>query len=305
MRNSELKASVMEIERFAIHDGPGIRTLVFLQGCPLHCLWCANPESQMIGRHLLYDKRKCVGCGACVKSCSHQAISWVQDHPVFLREACAHCGKCMEACIQEAIRFSGKLMSVGEILEVVMRDKDYYRNSGGGITISGGEPFVQFEAFMALLEGSGEMGLHTAVETCGHVPLDRVQKAEPLLDAFLFDLKHISSVKFREYTGGDLAVILRNLEYVASTAPQKITIRVPVIPGFNADEDTLNGILERAAGLGVKTVHLLPYHTMGMVKYEQLDKPYLLPCTTGMRKEELDGYRKVGEEIGVNVQIGG
>lgn len=305
MWNSELKASVMEIERFAIHDGPGIRTLVFLQGCPLHCIWCANPESQTIGRHLLYDKRKCVGCGACAKNCSHQAISCVQDHPVFHREACAHCGKCMDACLQEAIRFSGKLMSVGEILEVVMRDKDYYRNSGGGITISGGEPFVQYEALMVLLEGSREMGLHTAVETCGHVPFDRVQKAEPLLDAFLFDLKHISPEKFREYTGGDLAVILQNLEYVASAAPQKITIRVPVIPGFNADEDTLNGILEKAARLGVKTVHLLPYHTMGMVKYEQLDKPYLLPCTTSMRKEELDDYRKVGEEIGVNVQIGG
>lgn len=305
MCNLQTKASVMEIERFAIHDGPGIRTLVFLQGCPLHCLWCANPESQMIGRQLMYDRRKCASCGVCFQGCPVKDIVWEEDQPVFLRKDCIRGGKCMESCLYDAIRFSGREMSVEEILQVVMRDKEYYDNSGGGITISGGEPFVQFEALMALLAESKKRGLRTAIESCGHVPLERIKRAEPLIDTFLLDLKHLSPEKFREYTGGDIDMILRNLEYIAHTAPQKITIRVPVIPDFNADEDTLKGIIKKAAGLGIRAVHLLPYHVLGMGKYEQLGRPYLLPCKTGMQKSELEGYIKYGEAKNVSVQIGG
>ncbi|MBU3113323.1 glycyl-radical enzyme activating protein [Clostridium lacusfryxellense] len=302
---AELRAWVMEIERFAIHDGPGIRTLVFLQGCPLHCLWCANPESQAIGEHLMYYKNKCVKCGDCGSVCKNSAITFENDSPKFHRDKCTHCRQCEKSCLQHAIQFSGKTMNANEIMEVVLRDKDYYENSGGGITISGGEPFVQFDIFLELLKKSKAQGLHTAVETCGQTSIDKIKEAEPFLDLFLFDFKHIDEDKFHKYTGGDIKLILQNLKYIASVNAEKIILRIPVIPGFNNDNDTLYKMFEKACEYGIKNVHLLPYHTLGIEKYEQLGRDYKLTHMTSMKKDELKEYKIMGEKLNLNVQIGG
>jgi pyruvate formate lyase activating enzyme len=302
---TELMASVMEIERFAIHDGPGIRTLVFLQGCPLQCLWCANPESQTIGEHLMYYKNKCVGCGLCAKVCENSAITFRDGRPQFHREKCIHCRRCENNCPQAAIRFSGKRMSIDEIMEIVLRDKDYYDNSGGGITISGGEPFVQFDAFLELLKRGKVQGLHTAVETCGQTSIEKIKEAEPLLDLFLFDLKHVDEDKFNKCTGGDLKQILKNLGWIARVNSEKIILRVPVIPGFNNDYYTLCKILEKARDYEIKNVHLLPYHTLGLAKYEQLGLDYKLGQMNSITKDELVEYEIIGGKLGLSVKIGG
>lgn len=301
----EQKVSVMELERFAIHDGPGIRTLVFLQGCPLRCRWCANPESQVPGIHLMYDRNRCAGCGQCAGDCPVSAITFENDSPRFDREACIRCRQCAKNCRQNAIRFSGRSMTVDEIVEEVLKDKDYYDNSGGGITCSGGEPFAQFTVLLQLLKRCREHGLHTAVETCGQTSLEKIKEAEPLVDLFLYDLKHVEPEKFKEYTGGDIRQILQNLEYLAGVKGDKVILRVPVIPGFNHESGILCGIFSKACEYGIKTVHLLPYHTLGIGKYEQLGRNYTLPWKTLMAKEELNQYKAMGEEAGLIVKIGG
>lgn len=298
-------AEVMELERFAIHDGPGIRTVVFLQGCPLRCAWCANPESQITGRHLMYDQKRCVGCGCCAAVCPVSAITLDGKRPQFHRADCTGCGECGRKCLQNAIRYSGKTMTVDEIMAVIMRDRDYYDSSGGGVTFSGGDPFVQFPVFLEMLRRCREYGLHTAVETCGQTSLEKIERVIPLVDLFLFDFKHVEPDKFAEYTGGDIRQIIGNLECLSRTARDRVILRVPVIPGFNDDLETLCRIFDRTRGYGIKTVHLLPYHTLGLSKYEQLGREYTLSCRSLMKKEELSQYQAIGEAKGLTVQIGG
>lgn len=301
----EVTASVMDLERFAIHDGPGIRTVVFLQGCPLHCIWCANPESQVIGAQLMYGESRCVGCGVCAGNCPASAIAFREGRPQFCRERCIHCRCCEKGCLQGAIGFSGKSMTVEEIMEEVLRDQDYYENSGGGVTFSGGDPFVQFPALSELLKRCREQGLHTAVETCGQTSFSNIRQAEPMVDLFLFDLKHVDAEKLKAYTGGELHLIMKNLEYLAGVGGKKVILRVPVIPGFNHDAETMYGIVQVACRYGIETMHLLPYHTLGIDKYKRLGREYQLPRRTLLKKDELNQYRAIGEESGLTVQIGG
>ena len=230
---SENRLSIMEIERFAVHDGPGIRTVVFLQGCPLHCPWCSNPESQKRKPHLLHVKNKCIGCGRCEAICPRGNIA-IQDHfPVFNRQACVACKACERICPQNAIKFVGESITSSEIMEILLRDRDYYLNSGGGVTFSGGEAFTQFEGLMDLLIQCKNEKLHTSVETCGQVNLDKIKQALPLIDLFLFDIKHTDKDLLQKETGANLDTILTNLRYISSKSANKVTIRVPVIPGFN------------------------------------------------------------------------
>jgi pyruvate formate lyase activating enzyme len=297
--------NIMEVERFAIHDGPGIRSVVFMQGCPLSCEWCSNPESQCIKTQLMYYMNKCVGCGKCIAVCPTDCISFSNGFPSFDRNRCSLCKKCEDACPQHAIKFVGEKVSTSDIIKVLLRDKNYYLNSGGGVTFSGGEPFVQYKALMQLLTLCKDNGLHTAVETTGMVPLDEIKKALPLIDLFLFDLKHLNKRKLKEKTGAEIDIVLKSLEFIAASNPEKIIIRVPVIPNFNFDKESLFPIFSLAMSLHLPTIHLLPYHTLGRDKYEQLGLPCLYPSKDMLSKKDLEPFKMIGEQMGLSVLIGG
>lgn len=298
-------ARVMDIERFALHDGPGIRTVVFLQGCPLFCPWCANPESQIIKKQLMHMESKCTKCKACLSNCPKDAISFIDDRMVFNRDSCGECEICAGVCPNNAIHFSGKVKSTDEIVDEVMKDKEYYEDSNGGMTISGGEPFVQYEDFLQLLKEGKKRELNIAVETTGNVDINKIIEAEPYIDLFLFDIKHVENEKLKEVTGGDLNKILKNLEYISSKNPNKIIIRVPVIPTFNYEDKIINEIIYLAYKYKVNEVHLLPFHTLGKNKYEQIGKKYEFPDVKMLKKEDLKKYIKMGLMKGVKVIIGG
>lgn len=302
----EIHVSILEIERFALHDGPGIRSVVFFQGCPLHCPWCANPESQRQGAHLLHNRTKCTGCGRCQAACPAALIELKKNYPVFNRAACTGCRTCEAICPQSAIRFAGESVSTARILDILLRDKAYYQDSGGGVTFSGGEAFLQFEGLADLLGRCKQNGLHTAVETCGQVPRRRLEATYPLIDLFLFDLKHTDPAKLRRVTGADRDTVVGGLRYLAGRDPEKVVIRVPVIPGFNFDEPALEALFSLAVELHIRRLHLLPYHTLGTDKYVQLglaypyaEQPHLLSAA------DLLPFKEKGEKRGLEIRIGG
>ena len=292
---------VVSVQRFSIHDGPGIRTTVFLQGCPLHCPWCANPESQPSRPVQRHSRAKCVGCLSCVAVCPSGCISKGADGlPVFDRSGCAGCGKCQKACPAGAISISGRSMSAEEIMAVVERDADYYRNSGGGVSFSGGEAFSQPAALLELLKLCREKGFHSLVETCGEAATEHILEAEPYVDVFYFDVKHSSAEVLKEVTGGDLGLILKNLKALAGTG--KVTVRIPCIPGFNLSREVISGIFDIVLDCGLGEVHLLPYHTLGADKYGQLSREYTFPIRS-LPAEELEPYALLGREKGLEIKI--
>lgn len=301
----EKEISIIEIERFAIHDGPGIRTVVFLQGCPLRCTWCANPESQVIKPQLMHMKNKCVGCGACVNACQHGCITMSDRYSEFDRKKCTVCKECAKACPHNAIKFVGNLTTVSEIMKTVLRDRDYYKISGGGITFSGGEAFVQFDGLMELLIISKKENLHTTVETCGQVNPEKIKRAFNLIDLFLFDIKHVNKDLLKKETKGELDLILTNLQYIARQDPNKIILRIPVIPGYNNNKKTIRNVFDLAKEYKIEQIHLLPYHTLGKDKYEQLGVKYSYPYENILSKKELISFKEMGEKDGLKVQIGG
>lgn len=304
-KKTETILSIMEIERFAIHDGPGIRTIVFLQGCPLHCPWCSNPESQQIKTHLMHLKNRCAGCGECVKVCPEQAITIENGKARIDRSICTLCKVCENRCLPGAIKFIGKKYTASQIMEVLLKDNDYYQESGGGITFSGGEAFVQFKGLMKLLKLCKSAGLHTAVETCGQVELSKIKKSFSFIDLFIFDIKHTDSQLLKFETGADWSNVLTNLDYISEKDSSKVILRVPVLPGFNYTGNFFMQIFDLALNRNIKTVHLLPYHTLGKNKYEQLNIPYTFLCNDMIKKEELLSYKLKGELLGLTIQIGG
>lgn len=296
---------IMEIERFAIHDGPGIRSVLFLQGCPLHCPWCANPESQKMGRKLMHISNRCTGCGKCVEVCPKGAISIEGGKATINRMVCQLCGICGDYCTQSAIKFTGYTTTIDDAMEQLLRDREYYENSGGGVTFSGGEAFVQFEPLLKLLKRCKEHGLHTAVESCGQVNIEHLKRAESYIDLFLFDIKHTDKYRLKSVTGGDIDIILGNLDYIASIDPNKIVIRVPIIPTFNDSHEEILRIFDIALDRGIKRVDLLPYHTLGKDKYEQIGMLYPFNIDKMVDKDDLLPIKEEGDRLGLNIMIGG
>ncbi len=272
---SECRATVFEIERFALNDGPGIRTVVFFKGCPLRCRWCSNPESQRAAPELFYQPRRCLGCQECVRACPRSALAWSERVRID-RENCDACGLCTRACNSGALSMAGRELAVGEILGEVLRDEAFYRNSGGGVTFSGGEPAAQPRALRELAELCRGAGLHTCIETCGDFPWEAVRDTLPALDLFLFDLKLLDPGQHQELTGSDNARLLGNFRRLLA-AGKAVTVRFPLVPGINDGQSHLEALADflakEAPGI---CLDLLPYHRLGSTKYVGLGKRYSL-----------------------------
>lgn len=291
---------ISNIEKFATHDGPGIRTTVFLKGCFLHCPWCANPETWKSEPVLMHDAKKCVECKTCMHVCEHGAISFPFQWDM---DKCIYCKKCENYCLQDAISFAGKDMEINEVIKEILKDKDYFDQSNGGITISGGEPFMQLDAFLELIKQCKNNGLHVAVETTGNYCLDTLKEALPYIDLFLMDLKHLDAQKLKDITGGNLDLILNNFKYLAQHCPNKVIVRMPVIPRFN--DDICEDVIRFCANLKLSEVNLLPFHTMGKSKWNQLNKEFMYDKDKMMDRNDLTPYIDVGKQLGVYVKIGG
>lgn len=270
-RPENVKGMIFNIQRYAIHDGPGIRTTVFLKGCPLRCFWCQNPESQRKPPEIFLNKDNCTLCGLCVTACPEGASSLEERSATIDRAKCQGCGKCTEICPNEARRLVGKEVTVAEVMQEVLRDKKFYENSGGGITLSGGEPMAQLEFTLALLKTSKKEGLHTAIETCGLAPWSSLKKVLVYTDLVLYDLKHIDPAKHHEATGAPNELILENARRITRIKPMRI--RVPLIPEFN---DSLESIQATArfvrSELNNAPIDLLPYNKLGESKYSRLER---------------------------------
>ncbi len=261
---------VFDIQRFSIHDGPGIRTTVFLKGCPLRCLWCHNPESIRPEPLLSFVADKCIDCGDCVDVCSSRAhLMDGQGRHVFLREKCVACGECVGACPSGALELAGRDVSSDEVLELVLRDRLFYEASGGGVTLSGGEPLLQIEFAEALLSGAKNAGVHTAVETAGHVNFARLARVAPYTDMFLYDVKETDDALHRKFTGVPNKHILDNLRQLHDTGAH-VLVRLPVVPGLNDREEHFREVARVVKPLsGLLGVEVLPYHSLGIAKRDR------------------------------------
>lgn len=266
---------VFDIQHYAVHDGPGIRTLVFLKGCPLECAWCCNPESQSARPALRRIVSRCKACLRCAGVCPVGAVRAEDGRIVLDRAKCARCDDmvCVDACCSQALSVSGARMDVDAVLSRIAADREFYDNSGGGVTFSGGEPFAQSEFLSALLEGCRRLDIHTAVETCAHVPTEAVLAAEPLVDLFLFDVKLAEGARHRLATGVGNDLILENLAALSRVDPAKVIVRVPLIPGFTDDDENLSGIAAIARTHDVRKIQVQPYHPLGRDKYAQFGLP--------------------------------
>ena len=269
MKNN-LTLRVTEIQRFCMHDGPGIRTTVFLKGCPLRCLWCHNPETQESAPQLLYYEKKCIGCSACALVCPHGVHRTGEGHTVD-RTLCTACGACVNACPTGALDLSGKDLTPMEILGEIEKDRAFY-GSDGGVTISGGEPFLQSEGAIALLALCKERGIRTAVETCGFTSPDVIRDAAPYVDLFLWDVKDTDDARHRQYVGASNARILENLT-LANELHARIRLRCILVNGVNTDETHYERLAEIELGLcHSEGIELLPYHAYGGSKMTFLGK---------------------------------
>ncbi len=265
---------VFNIQRCSLHDGPGIRTTVFLKGCPLKCFWCQNPESQTGGPEVLLDTRKCTLCGACQRACRAGAVrlDGGGGKLVFNRSDCRGCGSCVPVCPNEARSISGKEMTVEEVMQEVLKDLKFYKKSGGGVTLSGGEPLAQPRFIREILKRCKEEGLHTTLDTCGYARWSSTKGVLEYVDLVLFDIKHPDAAKHAEATGHDNRLILENAKRIAKLKPMRV--RVPLIPGFNDSAETVGEIIRFAKDeLGCPDIDLLPYNRLGEIKYDFLDKP--------------------------------
>lgn len=294
---------LFNIQRYSLHDGPGIRTIPFFKGCPLACKWCSNPESQRPQPELMFKKSDCIRCGKCIDACKQRAIS--PDNPFFIdRERCIQCGDCTRVCPTQALEMKGKRMTVSEVMRELQKEENLYRRAGGGVTLSGGEPLAQPEFARELLKACKEKGWHTAIETTGFTSKAVIEDVFPWVDLALTDIKAINPRVHEQNTGVNNRQILENLIRISFIT--KTIVRVPVIPGVNDNAQEIRSIAEFARLMsGVDTLHLLPYHAFGENKYHLLGRIYPLSTAKTHSQEKMDTLKNVVESMGFHCHIGG
>lgn len=297
---------VFDIKRYAIHDGPGIRTTVFFKGCGLRCQWCQNPEGQDMHPELMIREKRCAArCHACVEACPRNAISKNGSSLRLDREACDLCGKCAEACVYEAVEVVGREMTVKEVADIIERDRIFFEESGGGVTFSGGEPLVQIDFLDDLLDEVKKQNIHVALDTCGCVPFRSLERISDRVDLFLYDVKMMDEKKHRRYTGTSNDLALDNLRRLSESG-KAVIIRVPLLSGINDDEQGVQMLADFLRLLpGVREISLLPYHRGGREKFRRLRKGKSQKSFQAPSEEKMQTLKKILRDAGFRVKRGG
>lgn len=309
MKSSKSTPLVINVQKFSVHDGNGIRTSIFFKGCLLSCWWCHNPESQNFYREPMFDPNKCVGCGFCLKACDKGAIRISQStgKAVTDKAACTTCGACVDYCPKEAREIVGRTYTVDELVELALEDQQFYEKSGGGVTLSGGECMMQNSDFIEeLCRRLHFAGISIDIDTCGYAPLENYQRLLPYVDMWLYDIKTLDEEKHKKYVGQSNDMILRNFEFLAQNGAP-INVRIPVVHPVNDDDDSIADIIsylkEKA---GITPVNLLPYHTTGSSKYVKLGRPYLAEKLEVPGQERMEHLKDMFVRAGfTDVSIGG
>ncbi len=301
------EGALFDIQSYSLHDGPGIRTTVFMKGCPLACIWCQNPESQRRQPEVMLYPEKCTGCGGCLPACPRKTITVEDNKSHTKRDLCIGCGKCVDTCPNEARRLAGWVCSAEDVFGEVKKDEAFFRRSGGGVTLSGGEPLAQPEFSSAILCLCKQAGLHTAIETTGFARWSTVEQVMQHVDLVLYDLKHMDSESHQKFTGLPNDIILENLKRIRRIYPVPIVARMPVIPGYNADMENVEAtasFIAREIGRDTR-VNILAYHRLGETKYERLELQGKGIGIAPPTMQLMVGIQKSMEAHGLTVSIGG
>ena len=296
---------VFNIQRFSVNDGPGIRTTVFLKGCPLHCSWCHNPESISLKREMMLRAERCIQCGDCMTVCKNGAVYRENDFFDIHRDHCARCGDCAAVCPADARVVVGNEMTVEEVMKETRKDLIFFQHSGGGVTFSGGEPLLQHEFLLALLTACRQEGIHTIVDTSGLTSVAILKSIADVTDLFLYDLKLLSDVKHQKFTGVSNRVILENLRLLDEWN-KKVIVRMPLIPTINDDEENVRSLGSFIASLKtIQEIHILPYHRSGIEKYQRMGSEHTMASFAVPSREMLQGIAGTLHQYVPKVIIGG
>ena len=301
-RIADARGVLIDLDTFAVHDGPGIRMAVYLQGCPLSCTWCHSPESQRADPELIYIRERCLLCGACISACPQSAHIFVDGHHIIQRTLCRDCGACVAVCPARALSIKGYTVSAGEVIDRAVRMRPFFTHSGGGITLTGGEVTAQPDFAEAVLMGCQAAGIHTAIETSGACSWSTLERLLPYTDLVLYDIKLVDDDAHRRWVGASNRTILDNAARLARRGAE-VQVRVPLIPGITDTDSNLRAIFDLMSDWGLSSVALLPYNEAAGAKYEWLDLPYSLNAQ-GQPREALEAMRRMGLEAGLDVVIG-
>lgn len=299
-----MKGNILNIERYHYTDGNGIRIMVFMKGCNLRCLWCSNPESQRYNPQLAFNKNKCVNCGRCLTQCPQQAI-YIDGREVCMDYSlCRNCGRCVNACYSDARILYGKEMSVDEVMAEILKERNYFVKSKGGVTFSGGEAALQADFVRECSRRCRLEYINTAIETAGAVPWEQLWHAVEYIDEVLFDIKTLEDADFKKISREPLQLVLQNLSKLCAKGKQ-VRIRCPIIPGFNYSKEFIKKVVNVALENGVKQIDLLPFHQMGSYKYKSLNKPYAFKEEKALERDAVIPYADFIRANGIKCLIGG